>query len=1227
MVKKYCVHVLIVTSLIISSWGFSANTKAQSPEFKFEHISIAQGLSQGTVFCILQDSKGFMWFGTQNGLNRYDGNTFKVYDYDPRNPNSLSYNMVLSIYEDKSGMIWVGTWGGGLNKFDPKTEKFTVYKSDPQKPDSLSDNNINAIYEDRSGSLWIGTHNGLNKFDQRNGKCIHYLVENNPSDDTQPNRILSIFQDSENNLWVGAEKGLYKSSPDKKDFIPCLVKIKKVEAIAEDGYGILWVGTGSGLNKVDRGKSVEIPFPDESVVSKKMGDKLIRVIYIDQTGLLWIGTQTDGLYRVDPGKNVVNHFSSDPDKPDSLSHNDVRAICKDRTGLMWIGTFDGGANKFDPERKNFTLYGNDPGNSISFKNKKVWSIVESKNGGVWIGTRGDGIYPFDPVIKKFSKPLIPGSDSNDNPQQRKFIRAMCAEKESDTLWVGTERGGLYRFDIKTKIFSPFNKLNTDAYILSIYEDRSGVLWVGTKDGGLIRIDKDRKNIKTYKNDPRRNDSLSSNEVYAIDEDKQGILWVGTGNGGLNRFDKKNESFRRYLPSKTDLDSISHNFLLTIYEDTKGILWIGTDGGGLNKLIDREKGTFKAYRTTAGLPDNVIYAILEDEENNLWLSTNRGLSRFNPGTETFRNYTVRDGLQDYEFNRGAACKRKLKNSEELYFGGVKGFNVFKPSDFKTDSPAPTVVITSLKKFNQGNRVDISISETGPLHLSYKDYSISFEFAALDFSDPENNRYAYRLEPGSQEWINLGNKHEQTFPSLEPDKYTFRVKGANNEGVWNDEGASVTIIVSPPFTATLLFRIPLLLVIGGVIFGFVLWRISDIKKKGKAIKVAYDALQESEERYRTLVETSPDAITLCNIKGKIIMANPQTAFLLGYHNLDEMKPHVRTIFHGITLKDRALARKNAENVVKNGIATTMEFTLRAKDGTEIAAEISTSLIKQSEGVPPYFLAITRDITKRKEAEKKEKLIQEAEKMVSLGTLVSGVAHELNNPAGFIMLNADNFSLAWIDIVPILEQYYRTNKNFLIAGMPYQKSKDRIDELIKGLIDGAKRIKSIIKDLSDYSRPEDPLRREAVDINKVINSSLSLTNNTIKKATNMFSFEPGENLPVVWGNFQRLEQVFINLIQNACQALPDTSKSIFISTGYDKNNNRIAVTVKDEGVGIDEKNLAQITDPFFTTKRSAGGIGLGLSISHRILQEHRGTMEFASEVKKGTTVSVFLPIIEQR
>jgi PAS domain S-box-containing protein len=1043
-------------------------------------------------------------------------------------------------------------------------------------------------------------------------------------------RIQSIYQDKNGNLWVGTDDGLYRYIQQNNKFnlyenIIEGINLIKVRAIFEDKSGVLWIGAETGLFQ-STGEDKKIRrFQVISTDPGKLGESNIRSIFEDKSGRLWIGTWGDGLYIKETGKKEFIHCLNEPADTNSLSNNYVIAIYEDRTGIIWIGTQDGGINKFTKRIERFVPYRNpDPANKKNSIN--VWAFFESKiyEGKIWIATRGEGIYLFSTGLKAPGHYKISGDISKE--PNRNDIRAVFEDQPSKKVWVGTVQAGLYTFDPEKKEFSHYLKypdIKSDEYIMCFCEDHQGFLWVGTRDDGLIRIDKDRVKVRKYKNDPQNSHSLSNNFILSIYEDRSGTLWIGTGGGGLDKcIDKEKGIFQHYQTLPDDAKSISHNFISTIYEDKAGTLWIGTVGGGLNKM-DTEKDQFTAYTIKDGLPDDVINAIMEDDEKNLWLSTNNGLSKFNPGTRRFRNYTVRDGLQDPEFNVGAACKTQ---SGQMFFGGLNGFNVFNPTKIKDASSPPSITITSIQKYDKEDKLTSIIPVTPELNLSYNDYLISFEFAALDFTDPANNQYAYKLEPINKEWIRLGNKHDLAIPKLEPGKYILKINGSNNEYVWNEMGTTITLMVSHPYWDTLWFKIGVILLVGGIGVTFIRLRIKGIEEKKKVLKEAYDKLQESEERYRTLVETSPDAITLCALNGKIVMANQRAASLLGYPSVEDFLARMRTVFLIVIPKDRSRARENAQNVLKNELATNVEFTLRAKDGTLIAAEVSTSLVKDSRGNPAFFLAVTRDIRERKEAEKKEKILMQAEKMASLGTLVSGVAHELNNPSGSIMMNADNFSIAWNEIVPILEKYHQSDENFSIAGMPYKKSKDRMDELIKGLIDGAKRVKDITRELRNYSRVEDPLAKQEVDINQIIRSSLHLTQNMIKKATNTFTIEFGENLPGFPGNYQRLEQVFINLIQNACQALPDPSKGILISTSYDRKKDCIVFKVKDEGVGIEEKNLKYIMDPFFTTKRNEGGIGLGLSISQNIIQEHGGRMVFESEVGKGTKVSVFLPVKEQ-
>lgn len=1243
MKKKIGTSLAILLAFIFLSLELSALPVAQLDDISFEHISVGQGLSQSTVFCILQDRQGFMWFGTQHGLNRYDGHNFKVYDFNPKDPHSLGHNLVLSLYEDREGILWVGTWGGGLNRFDPKTEKFYRYKYKPDDPSYLSNGTVNTIFEDKSGILWIGTNNGVIKFDRESKIFTPYLDKSVTPDSQDGRRVSAIYLDESDILLIGTDDGLYKYDREKDKFILFTCEgtkdssLPKMRTIYGDNGGALWIGSSDGLYKFKRQNERLFHSRTPSSNLNILYGKQISTFFRDSSGILWIGTQGDGLFLLDPQGEKTLHHTQTANDPGSINNNDIRAIYEDKTGVIWIGTNGGGLNKFDPRRKKFRLYRNIPGNANSLNNNDVLVIRMSRSGAVWIGTRGGGLNKFESRKNKFTHYRIP--DVVTKSKRKNEIRAIC-EDNSGKLWVGTQGAGLYIFDPEKERFEPYidSSIGREAYILSIFKDQDGELWIGSMEGGLTRMQQDGGESENFE------DKLSHEQVFAIFEDKAGILWIGTGNGGLNKFDRENGTFVHYKPSKQDPNSISHNFITAIYEDKAGRFWIGTNGGGLNKF-DREKKLFTIYTTENGLPNNVIYDILEDKTGNLWLSTNKGLSRFNPKTNSFRNYTVRDGLQDYEFNRRAACKCE---GNKIYIGGVNGFNIFDPEELGGDLPAPPVVFTAFKKLDEDFELGAPIYQIKELEMSYRD-SISIEFAALCFSDPEKNQYAYKLEPVNQEWIHLGNKHDIILTNLEPDDYTLRIKGSNDEGIWNEEGASIRIKVNPPFWATKWFQGLFFMTILSSVIGFAVWRIKNVEKKKEdaerqkeQLSNAYTLLKEqvdereraeakqreSEQLYRTLFDTSPDAIMLCDIKGKIIMPNQQTSILLGY-SADEMVKKEKYIFRLLTREDREKARKNARQALRTRITRNIEFDLIAKDGTKIPADISTSLIKDDEGNPKFFLEIIRDIREHKKAEKREKQQREKmiqmDKMASLGTLVSGVAHEINNPVNVIKLNTEIFSRAWESSMPVLDEHYNKSRDFEMAGLPYLESKSRLEGLIIGSMESAKRIKEIVDELKNFSRPEESFTREIVDINKVIQSSVSLTNNMIKKATNNFSIVLPDNLPSIEGNSQKLERVFINLIQNAVQALPsnDKARGIYISTEYKKTQKKIEVKVRDEGKGIEDKDLKFIMDPFYTTKRDEGGTGLGLYISMQIIGDHGGKMDFKSTPGKGTTVIVLLPV----
>jgi PAS domain S-box-containing protein len=1203
-----------------------------------------------------------MWFGTENGLNRYNGHEFKKYTSDSNNLNTLSDDQVISIFKEQSGTLWIGTLGGGLNKFDPSNEKFTNHRNNRDfKP--LKEMNIRAIHEDKQGILWIGTDKGLYKSDP--GKNAFHLCRDCKNKDGEfISRINTIYEDEEEKIWVGADDGLveYKYNNGKGylkhyPIEPGYDFNIEVNAICEDQSGEFWIGTIIGLYKFDRKTGEFTTFKEEALKNKQ-----ISVILKDRKNTLWIGTSGDGVYQLKPEGEVISFYRNIPNNSTSLSNNYVLDIYQDKLGLIWIGTYGGGINKLHPEGKKFTLYKNIPGKPDSLSNNEVRGICQDKKGGIWVSTRGGGISKFDLVNKKFKRYLI-GEDISKDPRRNELN--VIHVDHFGNIWVGTFQSGLFKFVLGNGKFDNYESrsIKKGDHILSIYEDKKeGYLWIGIEDKGLIQLDnnKERKEFENYKNIPGESNVISNNNVYVIFEDHSGILWIGTGGGGLNRFDKEKEQFTHYLPNKDNPNSLSHNFISAICEDQDNNLWIGTGGCGINKLVDREYAIFKVYTTKDGLPNNVIYDILEDKTGNLWITTNRGLSKFNPEKKEFRNFTINDGLQGCEFNQGAACYNK--ETGMMFLGGFNGLNVFKPGEIRNTWLPPDIVITSFKILNEAVPLSTRISKNNKLTLSYKDNFISFGFAALNFSDPENNRYAYKLEPINKEWIQLGNKHDKDFTGLRPGKYTFHVKGADSHGVWNENGTSIKITITPPFWATWWFYalLGLALIIG--VFAVINLRTRRIEIKRRKLqalvvkrteeinqqkeelekanvnltqeinvrKQAEASLKESEERYRTLVETSPDAIIFADAKdGRIIFANQQCILLSGCSNVEEMCKHVNNIFNFVDEKDRDRAYSNAEKIKKGGLTKNNEYTVLSKDETPIAVEIRTAPIRDAEGRPQYLLSVIRDIRERKEAEKKERIQREkliqAEKMILLGTLLSGIAHEINTPLSSIKMNSDIFERVWRDVLPVLDEHYIENKDFSMAGLSYEDSKTRLEDLLPGLKESSGRIEKIVNDLREYSRPSDDLPLESIDINKVIDSSVNLIQNMLKRSTKYFSIKLAEHLPLIRGNFQKLEQVFINLIKNACQSMVDNSKKIEISTTYETENKQILIKVMDEGIGIKKEVKRYITDPFVTTRLAQGGTGLGLYISIQIVNEHNGSMEFQSEEGKGTTVTVILPVNE--
>lgn len=774
---------------------------------KFEHLTVDQGLSQNSVTCILQDSKGFMWFGTLDGLNRYDGYGFTVYHHDPLDENSLSDSEVFSLYEDHSGTLWIGTGKSycSLNPADREHGRFTRYGTTPT---------ILRVFEDENG-LWDWTGRGLAKFDEEKQRFEPFQDYVKGFEKEIAYRI---YVDRSSTLWwwLGneglfrvrgyAEKNLshmnFRHDPED----PTSLFHNAVTQVYEDRSGSIWVGTvDGGLSRLvqdDRGQERFITYQINPAHH-------ISVLLEDRDGDMWIGTEGGtGLVRFTENDGETSptfmRYTHNLSDPNSLSNNNIMALVQDRSGAIWVGTRGGGVNKFDTEGIHFDHFQHDRSNANSLPHNRVWSFYEDRKGALWSGTTA-GLCRLDRKAKggrQFTNFRIDPEDANREGSLQ--VRAIH-EDSPGTLWIATLGRGLGKFNQQTGQITYYRhdpnapySINSDN-VYAICEDRTGRMWIGTNGGGLNQFDPKAGRFTSYNHLLKRNSSGQNlGWVITIYEDSQGLLWLGTWKEGLIRFDPETEEFTHYLDDPADPNSLSNHTVFSIYADKSGVLWVGTYGGGLCRMEGDDPGqaTFKCFTVRDGLPNNVIHGILEDDFGNLWLSTNQGLSRFNPKTEEFRNYNSDDGLQSNQFNLGAAYKSKRG---EMFFGGPNGFNSFYPKNIVNLQP-PQIALTGFKKFGKRVRLEQPLSSLRKLDLSYKENFFSFEFVALHYKKPLKNRYAYMLEGFDKEWIDAGSKREAIYTNVDPGNYTFRVKAANSDGIWNAEGSALKMTIHAPFWGT-------------------------------------------------------------------------------------------------------------------------------------------------------------------------------------------------------------------------------------------------------------------------------------------------------------------------------------------------------------------------------------------------------------------------------------------
>ena len=787
---------------------------ARVRDLKFTHLTTNDGLSQGYVTAILQDRRGFMWFATRDGLNRYDGNSFVVYKHVPNDPGSLSSNFLQDLLEDEHGSLWIST-NTGVNKFDPATERCTRYLHDPKNLDGIGSAYVTSIARDNRGYLWFGTvDSGLDRFDPTSEKFTHYR---NDSHGEFVGRITKVIATRQGEIWFVGERGLFHLNQQTGQITrPAAIgNGLSAESVYEDGAGNLWMLADSpivGLVKYD---------PEEERVTKYAlsaagiglpastmnGGSTNGNLSADGQNGLWVPSSLGLSYFDWRTERFTYRFQHDETDPDSLDSNAILSVYRDQGGVLWVGTENAGLNILNFQQEQFVHYRHRPGDPDSLSPGRVKAIYEEPNGIVWVGFFPRALDRLDRKTGTITHYVPNRADENALGEGANVDDIY--KDAAGYLWIGGGGSGLDRFDERTGRFKHYRhnpdepKSLISDNVNAIYGDRNGHMWVA-QQYGISRFDPVTHGFDNYR--PVPNDPASlTNWIDVLYRDRSGTLWLGTFGGALLRFDDQAKTFVNDVPDSRDPHRLNGAGINTIHEDSTGTLWVGTFDGLYQ--YNRQNKTFTRYTESQGLPSSTIRCILEDRVGRLWLSTQRGISQFDPKRGTFRNYGVSDGLQSNEFSTG--CYQGPDG--EMFFGGSDGFNIFFPENVRDNPYVPPVVITSFKIFNKpvpigGKSVlQESIPYVDSLTLSYRASVFSFEFAALSYANSHKNRYRYKLENLEPSWNEVGSKQRlATYTNLDPGKYVFRVQGSNSDGVWNEEGVSLPILITPPWWRTNWFR---------------------------------------------------------------------------------------------------------------------------------------------------------------------------------------------------------------------------------------------------------------------------------------------------------------------------------------------------------------------------------------------------------------------------------------
>lgn len=1192
----------------------------------------------GAIYSILKDEKGFMWFGGSDGLARYDGYNLKIYKHDNTDSSSISSNQVWDLLIDSQGRFWIAT-DLGLNLFDYATQTFKHFLHDPNDDTSISHNIVKILFEDSENVVWVGTYDGLNSLNGEQLNFTRYFSNPNDPDSLSDNIVSSITEDHDGVIWLATDRGLNKYDRNTKKFKAYFnhwgdqntLDNDRVRIVREDSLNRLWAGTYTSLNLFDRDTEKVTRFKFENYDSLDISD-----IAYDQHDRLWI-VSGNGLLRFDPDKLTFSIYRNNPLNKSGFQGKFPSTLFKDDSQNWWFGTFPNGINYVDQSKNFFTTYQHEL-DKKSLTDNSVLSITEDSAGNLWLGTDGGGLNYFDRKSASFTE-LVPNEQSDEKPLEKGVLSATFDAENN--LWIGLWEEPMKVFDTETNTFihqTPERggiKTPDTLIAWTSYKDSNGNMWFGTINEGLIKYDKNQNKFLYYKPIEGVPDSFSSLFVWAIYEDSSGQMWFGT-NDGLEKYNSENETFQHFRFDKENPDSLSNNFVLSVAEDLNGTLWVGTRGGGLNKF-DSATERFTHYGNKSGLPDETVTAILVDSDNFLWLSTYNGLCRFDSTNNQCFNFVDIGGLKTNKFNIGSALKLR---TGELAFGGTGGFTVFDPATVKASDKIPPIVLTDFQLANRSISVSDAdsvltkdISVTSSISLNHQQSMFSIEFSALDYQHPEKNQYAYLLDGYDTQWNEIGTRRRATYTNLDPGNYTFRVKGSNSEGLWNQQGASVAITVLPPpwrsWWAYSLYALAAIVLLSLITYLQMkkmqerkllklalwasrdeLWNIDLIKPKVVTLNALEYLLRSKEESWllsgldHSYIHPDDQPAVDDVIKNQINAGQQQ--FEVSYRAKTKQGTWVWLLDRGeVTSRNHKGEPTRLSGTTKNidKLKTAEADLLSLNHELEIRVEQRTDELKQSN----EFLRNTQD-----------QLI-ESEKMAALGTVVVGVSHELNTPIG---ISVTALSSLEDHLNHLLERF----ESDTLSKSGFRKFAEDANSSISLAYSNMKRSASIIQSFKKISVVRENCQLSTNLLREIIEKSVSESEEKSKNhLINIVDINCNPDIRIT-SYSDTLMSVFEQLLINAQQHAFSPDEPVKISISVTEQDDTFTIQFQDQGKGMSTEELAKLFEPFFTTNRGKY-IGLGMFVVfNEVNHLLQGSIEGKSTLGQGTVITVVLPKVIQ-